>query len=90
MWSNISYYLSTVILTTFLICKTFFKCEMNVNKSFGIFIVIATVIFFLGNVVLYKTDLSLPFQTKQNYIYVQPGKKPIVIGWRNPLAQKII
>lgn len=93
MWSNILYYVSTLILTISIILYVFMNRSDDFglsHKCIGIFVLIITSIFFLGNVILYKRDLSLPFTNKQNYIYVQPGKKPIVIGWQNPLAQEII
>lgn len=93
MWSNILYYLSTVILTVSIILYIFMNKTDDFgfnHKCIGIFVLIITSIFLLGNAVLYKRGIDLPFGNKQNYIYVQPGKKPIVIGWQNPLAQEII
>jgi len=44
-----------------------------------IFIILTILIIFL-----------ICYQTKSNYVYLQPGCPPTVIAWNDPRAQKII
>lgn len=63
------------------------------NKWIGMIVILTSLILLISNIMFLKNVgiTNLPFRDEiQNYIYVQPGKKPMVIGWQNPLAQKII